>query len=68
MSQTPSNTVWSKLKRKLKEVYSSVATDVHTATDLLRKQCADELLQDYIAYWTEMCHKSMKHDPMNIDK
>ena len=54
--QTPSKTAWSELKRKLPEVYSSVATDVHVATDLLRKQHANELLQDYIAYWTEMCH------------
>ena len=45
-----------KLKRKLQEVYYVVATDVHAATDLLRKQHANELLQDYIAYWTEMCH------------
>ena len=66
ISQTPSNTVWSKLKRRLQEVYSFVATDIQVATDLLRKQCANELLQDYIAYWTEMCHRSMKHDPANI--
>ena len=56
ISQTPSNTAWSQLKRKLQEVYSLVATDMHAAPDLLRKQHADELLQDYIAYWTEMCH------------
>ena len=55
------------LKRKLQEVYSLVATDVHVATDLLRKQHANELLQDYIAYWTEMCHQSMKHHPTTID-
>ena len=67
ISQTPSNTAWSKLKRRLQKVYSLVATDVHVATDLLRKQCADESLQDYIAYWTEMCHRSMKLDLMNID-
>ena len=68
ISQTPSNTAWSKLKNRLQEVYSLVATDVHVATDLLlRKQHTDELLQDYIAFWTEMCHRSMKCDPMNID-
>ena len=67
ISQTPSNTVWSELKRGLQEVYSFVATDVHVATNLLGKQCADELLQDYIAYWTEICHRSMKCDPANID-
>ena len=67
ISQTPSSTVWSELKRKLQEVYSLVATDVHAARDLLRKWHPDELLQDCIAYWTETCHRSMKHDLMNID-
>ena len=67
ISQTTSNTVWSELKRKLQEVYCLVATDVHAARDLLRKQHADELPQDYIAYWTEMCHRSIKHDLTNID-
>ena len=56
ISHTPSNTAWNKLKRKLQEVYSLVETDIHVATDLLRKQHADELIQDYIAYWMEMCH------------
>ena len=56
ISQTTRNTAWSKLKRKLQEVYSLVTKDVHMATDLLRKQYANQLLQDYIAYWTEMCH------------
>ena len=65
--QTSSNTVWSELKRRLQEVYSFVATDRHVATDLLIKQHAEESLQDYIAYWTEMCYRSMKHDPTNID-
>ena len=67
ISQTPSNTAWRELKRKLQEVYSLVVTDVHAATDLLRKQHANESLQDYITYWTEMCHRSMKHNLMNID-
>ena len=66
ISQTPSNAAWSELKRKLQEVYSLVATDMHVATDLLIKQCANESLQDYIAYWTEMCHQSMKCDPTTI--
>ena len=41
ISETSSNTAWSKLKR-LQEVFSLVATDVHVATHLLRKQHADE--------------------------
>ena len=44
-----------------------MATDVHAATDLLRKQHANESLQDHIAYYTEMCHRSMKHNLTNID-
>ena len=67
VSQTPGNTAWSELKRRVHKVYSFVETDVHVATDLLRKQHADESLQDYIAYWTERCQRSMKHDPANID-
>ena len=67
ISQTPDDTAWSKLKRKLQVVYSLVATDVHAATDLLRKQHAHELLEEYIAYWTELCHWSMKCDLMTID-
>ena len=67
ISQTPSNTVWSALKRRLQEAYSFVARDVNVATNLLRKQCADKSLQDYIAYWTEICHRSLKLDPASID-
>ena len=44
ISQTPSNTAWSELKRKLQEVYYLVVTDMHVATDLLRKQHVNELL------------------------
>ena len=39
-----------------------VAMEYHSATDLLRKQRPNESLQDYIAYWMEMCHLSMKMD------
>ena len=67
ISQTPSNAAWSELKRKLQEVYSLVATGIGAATQLLRKQHAVESLQDYIVCWTEMCHRSMKHDQANID-
>ena len=44
--QTPSNTGWSELKRKLQEVYSLLATDMHVATYLLRKWNANKSLQD----------------------
>ena len=44
-----------------------MATGIHAVTDLLRKQHADNSFQGYIANWTEMYHRSMKHDPSNID-
>ena len=40
---------------------------MHAAMNLLRKQHAKKSLQDYIAYWTDMCHQSMKHNPTTID-
>ena len=43
------------------------ATEYHTTTELLRKQRPNESLQDYIAYWMEMCHCSMKMDPSAIN-
>ena len=67
ISQTPNQYCMKQIKRRLQEVYSFVATDVHVATDLLRKQHADESLHDYIVYWTGMCHSGMKCDPANID-
>ena len=42
-------------------------SEYHIATDLLRKQRPNESLQDYIAYWTEKCHCSMKMDPNAIN-
>ena len=36
------------IKRKLEEVYSPIATEVHTASDLHRKQRPDETLQECI--------------------
>ena len=44
-----------------------VAMKYHAATDLLRKQRPNESLQDYIVYWTEKCHCSMKMDPSTIN-
>ena len=39
-----------------------VAMEHQTATNLLRKQRPTESLQDYIAYWMEMCHSIIKMD------
>ena len=44
-----------------------VATEYYTDTDLLRKQRPSECLQDYIAYWMEMCHKGIKMGPSMIN-
>ena len=62
--QCPIETPWDDLKYKLQEVYSMVATEYHADTDLLRKQRSNESLQDYIVYWMEMCHCSVKMDPI----
>ena len=67
ISQTPNNAAWSKFKKRLQEVYSLVATDVHATTDLLRGQCTDKSLQESIAYWTKMCHRSTECNLMNTD-
>ena len=37
---------WHEIKRKLEEVYSAIATEVHTASDLHHKQRTDETLQE----------------------
>ena len=65
--QCSKETPWDDLKCKLQEVYLMVAMGYHTATDFLRKQKPNESLQDYITYWTEMCHPSMKIDPSAIN-
>ena len=41
--------------------------EYHAGTDILRKQRPNESLQDYIAYWMEMCQHSMKMDPSTIN-
>ena len=65
--QCPNETPWDNLKHKLQEVYSMVVTEYHTATNLLRKRRPKESLKDYIAYWMEMCHHSIKMDPSVIN-
>ena len=67
IQQYPSETQWNDLKCKLQEVYSTEGMEYHAATDILRKQRPNESLQDYIAYWMEMCHHSMKMDPSMIN-
>ena len=57
------NTEWQDIKRKLNEVYSHIATEVHTASDLHWKQRPDETLQEYIKNFTDLTEKAMEMDP-----
>ena len=57
---------WPEIKRKLVEMYSSIATEVHTASDLHHKQRPDETLQEYIQNCTNLTEKRMGTDPANI--
>ena len=68
ISQCPNESRCDDLKCKLQEVYLMVAMVYHAATDLLRKQKTLDSLQDYIAYWMEICHCSTKMDPCMINK
>ena len=55
-------------KKKLEEVHSPIATEVHTASDLQHKQRPDETLQEYIQNFTALTEKAMGMDPANITK
>ena len=63
ISQCPKGTLWDDLKLKLQLVYLMVAMDYHTAMTYGENKDPMSHLQDYIAYWTEMCQLSMKRDP-----
>ena len=39
---------WSEISNKLEEVHSPIATEVHAASDLHKKQSPDKTLQEYI--------------------
>ena len=61
------NANWQDIKRKLEEeVYSPIATEVHAASDLHRKQRPDQTLQEYIQNFTDLTEKAMGIDPANI--
>ena len=64
--QCSSEAPWDNLK-KWQDVHSMIATEYNTATDLLRKQRTSESLQEYTAYWMEMCHCSIKIDPSTVN-
>ena len=57
---------WQKNKWKLEEVFSQIATEVHAASDLHKKQWPDETLQEYIQHFTDLVEKAMWADPANI--
>ena len=54
------------IKRKVEGVYSPIATEVHTASDLYCKQKPDKILQEYIQNFTNITEKAMGIDPANI--
>ena len=54
------------IKQKLEELYSPVPTEVHATSDLHRKPCPDETLQEYIQNCTDVTEKAMGADPANI--
>ena len=47
------------IKRKLEEVYSPIAMEVHTASHLHRKQRSDEILQEYIQNFMQLTGKAV---------
>ena len=57
---------WQEIKKKLEEVYSPIAIEVHTASDLHRKQWPDKTLQEYVQNFTDLTKKDVGADPANI--
>ena len=54
------------MRKKLEEVYSPIATEVHAASNLHRKQWPDGTLQEYIQNFTDLTEKAMGVDPSNF--
>ena len=54
------------IKRKLEEVYSLIAMELHTASDLHCKQRPDETLQECIHTFMDLTEIAMWIDPANI--
>ena len=57
---------WPDIKKRLEEVYSPIATELHVASDLHRKQWPDETLQEYIQKFTHLTEEAIGVDPANI--
>ena len=54
------------MRKKLEEVYSPIATEVHAASNLHRKQFSDGTLQEFIQNFTNLTEKATGVDPANI--
>ena len=54
------------MKKKMEEVNSQIATEVHAASTLHRKQRPDESLQECIQNFTDLMEKTMGVDPSYI--
>ena len=50
---------WQEIKWKLEEMYSPIATEVHTASNPHRKHCPDKILQEYIQKCMDLTEKAM---------
>ena len=57
---------WHEIKRKLEEMYSPVAAQVHATSDLHHKQQPDETLQEVIQNLTDLVEEALGTDPDNI--
>ena len=57
---------WHDIRRKLKEVYSPIAREVHAASDLHHNQRPDETLEEYIQNFTDLTETAIGIDPANI--
>ena len=57
---------WQEIKKKLEYICSPIETEVHTVSDLHRKQQPDKTLQEYIHNFTNLTEKAMGGDPANI--
>ena len=49
---------WFEIKRKLEEVYSPIATKVHTISNLHHKQGPNKTLQQFIQNFTNLTEKA----------
>ena len=57
---------WLEIKKKLEEVYSPIAPEIHAASDLHRKQGPDKTIQESAHNFTDVTEKVMGVDQVII--